>query len=55
MSSSSLLSLRQLTQWILKTVHAVSSKFEYNATTSKVVCKAMASGGIFKSGTIIRE
>ena len=53
---SSLLSLWELAQeWIIKTVHSVSSKIEDNAMTSKVVSKVMLSGGILKSGTFIRE
>ena len=40
---------------IIKKVHAVSSKFECNAMTSKIVSKVIVSGGILKSGTINRE
>ena len=40
---------------IIKTVRAVSSKFECNAMTSKIVSKVIVSGGILKSGTINRE
>ena len=38
-----------------KTFHTVSSKFEGNAMTSKVVYKVMVSGGTIKSATIIRD
>ena len=47
--------IQLIREWIIQTVHAVSSKFESNAITSKVVCKVMVPGGILKSGTIIRE
>ena len=40
---------------IIKTVHAVSSKFECNAMTSKVICKVLVLCGIPKSVTIIRD
>ena len=42
-------------EWIIKTVQIVSSKFECNATISKVVSKSMVSSGILKSGNVIRD
>ena len=37
---------------MVKTFHAIWSKFECNGMSSKVVCKVMISGSILKSGTI---
>ena len=42
-------------EWIIKTVQIVSSKFECNAMTSKVVSKSMVSSGILKNGNVIRD
>ena len=40
---------------MIKTFHAIWSKFECNGMSPKVVCEVMVSDGILKSGTIIRQ